>query len=173
MFDHYVRQLSFGKYTITPSRTFSIENTYVIRTSDNGGMERVPGDCTIIFTDGGKINAKEGEMRYPGYYRATIRPGQKSHVDGAILPNDHSWTGTKAQRPKLDVPTRTLPAPRNLIWWRTRMENRKLYGLAFFPWRCWQSDCVDRWKLIKNWLIAVQNLNYQLLEFRINNLKGP
>ena len=64
MFDHYVGNLvSISKIPMIPApRHKLMENTYIMLTSDNGGMERVPGE---IITDNypldrGKINAKEG-----------------------------------------------------------------------------------------------------------------
>ena len=78
-----------------------IENTYIILTSDNGGMERVPGE---IITDNypldkGKINAKEGGVRVP---LIITGPDIKSKQESDIMvngldfyPTILSWTGTK------------------------------------------------------------------------------
>lgn len=60
-----------------------IENTYVILTSDNGGMERVPGE---VITDNypldrGKISAREGGTRVPLIIAGPGIPlGVESHV---------------------------------------------------------------------------------------------
>ena len=80
-----------------------IENTYVIFTSDNGGMEQHTGE---IITDNypldkGKINAKEGGVRVPLIITGpTISPNQESNVmvNGVdFYPTILSWTGIKKQ----------------------------------------------------------------------------
>ena len=80
-----------------------IENTYVVFTSDNGGMERHTGE---IITDNypldkGKINAKEGGTRVPFIVTGpTISSNIESNVmvNGLDLyPTILSWTGTKKQ----------------------------------------------------------------------------
>lgn len=63
-----------------------IENTYLIFTSDNGGMERAHGD---IITDNypldkGKINAKEGGTRVP---LLIAGPGIKKDVESDVMIN--------------------------------------------------------------------------------------
>ena len=70
MFDHYVGQIiNYLEETDDPRWPGHklIENTYIILTSDNGGMERIPGEViTDNFPlDKGKINAKEGGVRVP------------------------------------------------------------------------------------------------------------
>ncbi|NND99334.1 MAG: sulfatase [Pirellulaceae bacterium] len=76
------------------------ENTYVIFTSDNGGMEGHPGE---IITDNfpldkGKINAKEGGVRVPLIIRGPgIASGAESNamVNGLdFYPTILDWTGT-------------------------------------------------------------------------------
>ena len=81
-----------------------IDNTYIIFTSDNGGMEKVPGE---IITDNfpldkGKINLKEGGVRVP---LLIAGPKIKSNQDSNVMvngldfyPTILSWTGTP--RPK-------------------------------------------------------------------------
>jgi hypothetical protein len=80
-----------------------IENTYVIFTSDNGGMEQHTKE---IITDNypldkGKINAKEGGVRVPLIITGpTIAPNKESNVmaNGVDLyPTILTWTGTKKQ----------------------------------------------------------------------------
>jgi arylsulfatase A-like enzyme len=80
-----------------------IENTYVIFTSDNGGMEQHTKE---IITDNypldkGKINAKEGGVRVPLIITGpSIAPNVKSDVmvNGIdFYPTILSWTGTKKQ----------------------------------------------------------------------------
>lgn len=80
-----------------------IENTYVIFTSDNGGMERHTRE---IITDNypldkGKINAKEGGVRVP---LIITGPNIASNVESNVIvngidfyPTILSWTGTKKQ----------------------------------------------------------------------------
>jgi uncharacterized sulfatase len=82
-----------------------IENTYVIFTSDNGGMERVPGQ---IITDNfpldrGKISAREGGIRVP---LIITGPGIPLGVQSDVMingldfyPTILSWTG--APRPDI------------------------------------------------------------------------
>jgi uncharacterized sulfatase len=79
------------------------ENTYVIFTSDNGGMERIPGE---IITDNypldrGKISAMEGGVRVP---LIIAGPGISAGVESEVMingldfyPTILSWTG--AERP--------------------------------------------------------------------------
>ena len=80
-----------------------IENTYVIFTSDNGGMEQHTGE---IITDNypldkGKINAKEGGVRVPLIITGpTIASNSESNVmvNGVdFYPTILSWTGAKKQ----------------------------------------------------------------------------
>ena len=110
MFDHYVGQLlQYLEETPDPRWPghMLIENTYVILTSDNGGMERVPHE---IITDNfpldrGKINAREGGVRVPLIISGPeIRGGQQSNVmiNGIdFYPTILSWTGTP--RPESQV----------------------------------------------------------------------
>ncbi len=77
------------------------ENTYVIFTSDNGGMERHPGE---VITDNypldkGKINAKEGGVRVPLLIRG---PGIAEGVETEAMANGLdfyptilAWTETR------------------------------------------------------------------------------
>ena len=77
-----------------------IDNTYIIFTSDNGGMERHPGE---VITDNypldkGKINAKEGGVRVP---LIITGPGLKAGAESNAMingldfyPTILSWTGT-------------------------------------------------------------------------------
>lgn len=80
-----------------------IENTYVVFTSDNGGMEQHTGE---IITDNypldkGKINAKEGGTRVPFIVKGpTISSNIESNVmvNGLDLyPTILSWTGTQKE----------------------------------------------------------------------------
>ena len=80
-----------------------IDNTYIIFTSDNGGMEKHPGE---IITDNypldkGKINAKEGGVRVPYLISGpqipanTISHEMVSGID--FYPTILSWTGINPQ----------------------------------------------------------------------------
>ncbi len=107
MFDAYIGQIiNYLEETEDPRWPGHklIENTYIILTSDNGGMEKVPGE---IITDNypldkGKINAKEGGVRVPFIITGPkIKANQKSNVmvNGLdFYPTILAWTGT--QRPR-------------------------------------------------------------------------
>ena len=84
-----------------------IENTYVIFTSDNGGME---SHTKEVITDNfpldkGKINAKEGGVRVPLIITGpTISPNIQSDVvvNGLdFYPTILSWTGTTKQKDQI------------------------------------------------------------------------
>jgi len=84
-----------------------IENTYVIFTSDNGGMEQHTKE---IITDNypldkGKINAKEGGVRVPLIIIGpTISPTRETNVmvNGVDLyPTILSWTGAEKQKDQI------------------------------------------------------------------------
>jgi arylsulfatase A-like enzyme len=112
MFDHYVGQLiSHLSNTEDPRWPGHklIENTYIIFTSDNGGMEKVPGE---IITDNfpldrGKISLEEGGVRVPLIIAGPgIKAGQESEVmiNGLdFYPTILTWTNTdKPQGVTLD-----------------------------------------------------------------------
>ncbi|MDX2430295.1 MAG: sulfatase-like hydrolase/transferase, partial [Bacteroides sp.] len=104
MFDYYLGQIiSYLEITDDPRWAGHklIENTYIIFTSDNGGMEGSPRE---IFTDNypldkGKINAKEGGIRVPLIITGPgIKPQQESNVmiNGIdFFPTILAWTGSK------------------------------------------------------------------------------
>jgi len=167
MLDHYVGQIiSYLKQTPDPRRPghFLMENTYVILTSDNGGMERVPGE---IITDNfpldkGKINAKEGGVRVPLIITGpTIRPGQESHVmvNGLdFYPTILSWTGTpKPKEQNLDgsdLSELLHKHPRNPDLVKDKDGKPRNSMVWHFPHGVAQQSTirVDGWKLIKNWM---------------------
>ncbi len=107
MLDYYIGQLiSYLKNTEDPRWKGHqlIENTYIIFSSDNGGMERVPGEqITDNYPlDKGKINAKEGGVRVP---LIIAGPNIPKDVQSNVMingldfyPTILSWTHT--QRPK-------------------------------------------------------------------------
>ena len=107
MIDHYIGQLiTYLEQTEDPRWPghMLIENTYVIFTSDNGGMEQHTGE---IITDNypldkGKINAKEGGVRVP---LIITGPNIASNIESNVMvngidfyPTILSWTGTKKQK---------------------------------------------------------------------------
>jgi arylsulfatase A-like enzyme len=106
MLDHYVGQIfTYLKETDDPRWPGHklIENTYLIFTSDNGGMEGHPSE---IITDNypldkGKINAKEGGIRVPLIITGPKIPaGVQTNViaNGMdLFPTILSWT--KTQKP--------------------------------------------------------------------------
>ena len=104
MFDHYVGQIiSYLSETDDPRWEGHklIENTYIIFTSDNGGMEQVPGE---IITDNypldrGKISLEEGGVRVPFIICGPDIKGEKESevmVNGLdFYPTILSWTKTE------------------------------------------------------------------------------
>jgi arylsulfatase A-like enzyme len=112
MLDYYMGQMfTYLKETDDPRWPGHklIENTYIIFTSDNGGMEKVPGE---IITDNfpldkGKINAKEGGIRVP---LIITGPGIKANQESDVMingldffPTIMSWSGAeKPDNLKLD-----------------------------------------------------------------------
>ena len=167
MFDHYVGQiLSYLTETEDPRWPGHklIENSYIILTSDNGGMERVPGE---IITDNfpldkGKINAKEGGVRVPFIITGpSIKPNQVSNVmvNGLdFYPTILSWTGTKKpETQKLDgCDLRDLleinPRGANLV----KKENGEMRNsmIWHFPHGVAQQSTIRSggWKLIYNYM---------------------
>ena len=167
MLDHYVGQIiSYLETTPDPRRPghFLMSNTYIIFTSDNGGMERVPGE---IITDNfpldrGKINAKEGGVRVPFIITGpTIRPGQESHVmvNGLdFYPTILSWTGTKKPKGQnldgSDLSELLQKHPRNPDLVKDKNGKPRNSMIWHFPHGVAQQSTirVDGWKLIKNWM---------------------
>lgn len=160
-----------------------VENTYVIFTSDNGGMERHTGE---IITDNfpldkGKINAKEGGTRVPFIITGpTISSNIQSNVmvNGFdIYPTILSWTGTKKQKnqildgadlsilldkdptdSKLVIDTETGD-PRNTMMWH-------------FPNSSMQSTLrIDDYKLVRNYLDTEEKTSLALYRLYENGSK--
>ncbi|MGB1130072.1 MAG: sulfatase [Haloferula sp.] len=80
-----------------------IENTYIIFTSDNGGMERTPGE---IITDNapldrGKISAREGGTRVP---LMIVGPGIPQGVRTDVMANGLDFYPTIFSLAGLDLP---------------------------------------------------------------------
>ena len=189
MFDHYVGQIiSYLEETPDPRHPghFLINNTYVIVTSDNGGMERIPGE---IITDNfpldkGKINAKEGGVRVPLIITGpTIRAGQESHVmvNGLdFYPTILSWTGTPMPKEQKldgsDLFELLHRHPRNPDLVKDKDGKPRNSMVWHFPHGVAQQSTirVDGWKLIKNWMPGRPEYElYQLHGDSSKQTKGP
>ena len=157
MLDYYVGQLvDYLRETEDPRWPGHklIENTYIIFTSDNGGMEAMPGE---IITDNypldkGKINVKEGGVRVPLIIRGPGLPAgaeSQAMINGLdFYPTILSWTDTRQPQAQhldgLDLSsylTTDLAAklPRDTMMWH-------------FPHSSMQSTIRQGgYKLIRNW----------------------
>jgi len=157
-----------------------IENTYLVFTSDNGGMERHTKE---VITDNypldkGKINAKEGGTRVPFIVTGpTISSNIQSNVmiNGLDLyPTILSWTGTKKQENQIldgaDLsilldkdPTDTklvldpeTGKPRNTMMWH-------------FPNSAMQSTLrIDGYKLVREYVATEEKTKLALYELYKN-----
>ena len=167
MFDHYVGQLiSHLSQTDDPRWPGHklIENTYIIFTSDNGGMEKVPGE---IITDNfpldrGKISLEEGGVRVPLIIAGPrIKGGQVSEVmiNGLdFYPTILTWTNTeKPQGVTLDgCDLRKLleqnPRSANLV--KHANGNVRDTMVWHFPHGVAQESTIreNGWKLIYNYM---------------------
>lgn len=181
MLDHYVgnvlRYLDTTEDPRWPGHPLS-ENTYVIFTSDNGGMERHPGE---IITDNypldkGKINAKEGGVRVPLIIRGPgIAPGTESNamVNGLdFYPTILSWTGTpKPAEQHLDGTDLSSllasdPTDASLIVGRDGKRRDSMFW--HFPHSSMQSTLrVGGYKLIRNWDDVLQGGGNPLELYRL------
>jgi arylsulfatase A-like enzyme len=180
MFDHYVGQIiQYLEQTDDPRWPGHklIENTYVMFTSDNGGMERVPGE---IITDNypldkGKINAKEGGVRVPFIIVGPrIKPNQESNVmvNGLdFYPTILSWTGTKKPKKQnldgsdLSHLLRQNPKEARLV--KDKNGKPRNAMVWHFPHGVAQQSTlrIDGWKLIYNYMPKRPPLElYQLYE---------
>jgi arylsulfatase A-like enzyme len=178
MFDYYIGQIiNYLKTTEDPRWKGHklIENTYIIFTSDNGGMEGHPGE---IYTDNypldkGKINAKEGGTRVPLIISGPgIKPGQESDVmiNGVdFYPTILSWTGSKySDKQDLDgVDLSTLlvtnPADETLLVDKTgKVRNTMIHH---YPHSSMQSTIrIGDYKFIHNYDPFKADELYQLYE---------
>ncbi|RCW92121.1 arylsulfatase A-like enzyme [Winogradskyella arenosi] len=89
MLDHYVGEVFDYLETTDDPRWPGhklVENTYIIFTSDNGGMEKAHGDIVTdnYPLDKGKINAKEGGVRVPLFISG---PGIKKGITSDVVVN--------------------------------------------------------------------------------------
>jgi len=167
MFDHYVGQL-IHYLEETPDPRWPghklIENTYIILTSDNGGMEKVPNE---IITDNfpldrGKINAREGGVRVPLIIAGPdINRGKESNVmiNGLdFYPTILSWTGTQQPRSQkldgCDISTLLRENPNNGSLVREKNGDVRNSMVWHFPHGVAQQSTLRRggWKLIYNYM---------------------
>ena len=160
-----------------------IENTYVIFTSDNGGMERHTGE---VITDNypldkGKINAKEGGVRVPLIIKGpTISPNVQSNVminSVDFYPTILSWTGTKKQENQildgadLSVLLDEAPNDAKLIIdpWTGSPRNTMMWH---FPNSSMQSTLrIDDYKLIRNYTATEDKTSLELYQLYENGSK--
>ena len=157
-----------------------IENTYVIFTSDNGGMERHTGE---IITDNypldkGKINAKEGGVRVPLIIKGpTISPNVQSNVminSVDFYPTILSWTGTKKQENQIldgaDLSTLLDNAPNDskliIDPWTGSSRNTMMWH---FPNSSMQSTLrIDDYKLVRNYTATEEYTSLELYQLYEN-----
>ncbi|MFW2348015.1 MAG: sulfatase, partial [Wenyingzhuangia sp.] len=160
-----------------------IENTYVIFTSDNGGMERHTGE---IITDNypldkGKINAKEGGVRVPLIIKGpTISANTQTNVvvNGIdFYPTILSWTGTKRQKNQLldgsDLSTLLDKNPKDsklvIDPWTGEPRNTMMWH---FPNSSMQSTLrIDDFKLVRNYTDTEEKTSLALYQLYENGVK--
>ncbi|MDO6736312.1 sulfatase [Wenyingzhuangia sp. 2_MG-2023] len=165
MMDYYVGQI-FNYLETTddprwPGHTLS-ENTYIIFTSDNGGMEGHPGE---VFTDNypldkGKINAKEGGTRVP---LIIAGPGIKKGIQSDVVVNGLDFYPTILSLLDVDKPsgklldgddlsTLLLKDPTNPKLVTNKSGNKRTTMMWHFPHSSYQSTLrVGDYKFIRNY----------------------
>ena len=180
MFDHYVGQIiSYLSETEDPRWKGHklIENTYIIFTSDNGGMEQVPGE---IITDNypldrGKISLEEGGVRVPFIICGPDIKGEqesKVMVNGLdFYPTILSWTntekpsGVKFDGCNLSYLLKQNPQDYNLVIQGNGKPRETM--IWHFPHGVAQESTIreNGWKLIYNYMPGRPHLQlYQLYE---------
>ncbi|WP_199271661.1 sulfatase [Paraglaciecola sp. L3A3] len=160
-----------------------IENTYVIFTSDNGGMEQHTKE---IITDNypldkGKINAKEGGVRVPLIITGpNISANQQSNVmvNGVdFYPTILSWTGTQKQAKQIldgaDLSTllKQDPTDQNLVIdpWTGKVRDTMMWH---FPNSSMQSTIrIDGYKLIRQYEASEEKATLELYQLYKNGSK--
>ncbi|WP_405562456.1 sulfatase [Polaribacter sp. Asnod6-C07] len=165
MLDYYVGQV-FDYLETTddprwPGHKLS-ENTYVIFTSDNGGMEGHPGE---VFTDNypldkGKINAKEGGTRVPLIISG---PGIKKGIQSDVVVNGLDFYPTilsllNVEKPENkhldgdDLSTLLLKDPTDSKLVLDKEGNERNTMMWHFPHSSYQSTLrVGDYKIIRNY----------------------
>lgn len=181
--DYYTGQLV--KYLETtddprwPGHKLS-ENTYIIFTSDNGGMERHTKE---IITDNypldkGKINAKEGGTRVPLIITGpTIAANKESNVmvNGVdFYPTILSWTKTKKQEDvvldgaDLSVLLEKNPKDEKLVIdpWTNEIRNTMMWH---FPNSAMQSTLrVGDYKIVRQYNTSKEKYSLELYQLYNN-----
>jgi len=153
-----------------------IENTYVIFTSDNGGME---SHTKEIITDNfpldkGKINAKEGGVRVPLIISG---PNISQDIESNVVvngidfyPTILSWTGTKKQENQIldgaDLSLLLNKDPKNkklvIDPWTGEVRDTMMWH---FPNSSMQSTLrVDGYKLIRQYLPSEETSTLELYQ---------
>ena len=165
MLDYYVGQV-FDYLETTddprwPGHKLS-ENTYIIFTSDNGGMEKAHGDIVTdnYPLDKGKINAKEGGTRVP---LMIAGPGIKKGVQSDVVVNGLDFYPTilsllNVEKPidkhldGDDLSTLLLKDPTNSKLVLDKNGNERNTMMWHFPHSSFQSTLrVGDYKLIRNY----------------------
>ncbi|WP_159020741.1 sulfatase [Algibacter sp. L3A6] len=183
MLDYYVGQV-FNYLETTddprwPGHKLS-ENTYIIFTSDNGGMESHPGE---VITDNypldkGKINAKEGGTRVPLLISG---PGIKKGVQSDVAVNGLDFYPTILSLLNIDKPkdknldgddlsTLLLKDPTNSKLVLNKKGKERTTMMWHFPHSSYQSTIrIDDYKLIRNYDYK-NNPNPRKTEFELYKL---
>lgn len=171
MMDYYVGQvLDYLRETEDPRWPGHklVENTYIIFTSDNGGMEGSPGE---IYTDNypldkGKINVQEGGIRVPFFISGPgIPKGVQSDVmiSGLdIFPTILSWA--KAETPKdlvldgADLSQMLVKDPKDATLVKMQGGDQRSSLIHHFPHSRMHSTIrMDGYKLIHNFDPGAKN----------------
>ncbi|WP_179375938.1 sulfatase [Winogradskyella wichelsiae] len=165
MLDYYVGQV-FDYLETTddprwPGHKLS-ENTYIIFTSDNGGMENAHGDIVTdnYPLDKGKINAKEGGTRVPLLISG---PGIKKGVESDVVVNGLDFYPTilsllGIEKPKdkhldgADLSTLLLKDPTDSKLVLDKNGNERTTMMWHFPHASYQSTLrIGDYKFIRNY----------------------
>ncbi|WP_159020749.1 sulfatase [Algibacter sp. L3A6] len=156
------------------------ENTYIIFTSDNGGMEKHPGE---IITDNypldkGKINAKEGGTRVPLLISG---PGIQKNIQSDVVVNGLDFYPTilsllDIEKPKNkhldgdDLSTLLLKDPTDSKLVLNKEGKERTTMMWHFPHSSYQSTLrVGDYKLIRNYDYK-NNPNPRKTEFELYKL---
>lgn len=165
MMDYYVGQIiNYLKETEDPRWKGHklIENTYIIFTSDNGGME---GSRDEVYTDNapldkGKIYVQEGGIRVPMIISG---PGIKKNVKSDVLvsgldifPTIMSWTNTPIDKNHVldgcDLSQLLTKNPTDAGMVKNRKGEARNHIIHHFPHNMMQSSIImDGYKLVKNY----------------------